>query len=423
MAPLGPWNEQRRVAVAVSGGADSLCLALLAARWGRPLGLIVDHGLRPESAGEAAATAQQLGALGVPARILQLHDLHRSPGLAARARAARYTALTQAAREAGLLDLLLGHHRSDQAETVLLRRAAKSGDAGLAAMAALSETPSLRLARPLLTIAPGRLRATLRAAGVAWVEDPSNRDPVAHRARLRLLLDDAEGTGAQVAALAAAAADSAARRAAREAEIAAVLAARATIRPEGFAILTPGALPAPALSALIRAIGGAAYPPGRDAVARLAADPRPAVLAGIRLLPAGKLGPGLLMVREAAAMSAPVAAFPGAVWDGRFRLADTARYQPGATVGALGHDAAGLRRISDLPAAILVTLPALRHHGVLAAVPHIGYPAPQSCARMVFSPASPAAGAPFLPPAEGTPGGMPTGLPSPMLRGAARAAG
>jgi len=90
-----------------------------------------------------------------------------------------------------------------------------------------------------------------------------------------------------------------------------------------------------------------------------------------------------------------VPAAAGAVWDRRFRMlegepADT-------TIGALGPDAASLRAFSDLPAAILVTLPALRVHGLLAAVPHIGYPDAKFSARMVFSPASTAAGAPFLP--------------------------
>jgi tRNA(Ile)-lysidine synthase len=171
------------------------------------------------------------------------------------------------------------------------------------------------------------------------------------------------------------------------------------IRPEGFAVLSPGSLPPAALSVLIRTIGGGAYPVSSAAVARLAGAPRPTVLGGVRLLDAGRLGPGLLLVREASQMKDAMRASEGAVWDRRFRMlvgepADT-------TIGALGTDAASLRAFSDLPAAVLVTLPALRVHGLLAAVPHIGYPDAKFCARMVFSPASNAAGAPFLPPARG----------------------
>ena len=79
-------------------------------------------------------------------------------------------------------------------------------------------------------------------------------------------------------------------------------------------------MPPAALGALIQAIGGASYAPAPDAVAALAARPRPATLGGVRLLPAGRLGPGLLVVREAAAMAPPTAAVPGAMWDGRYRL-------------------------------------------------------------------------------------------------------
>jgi tRNA(Ile)-lysidine synthase len=319
--------------------------------------------------------------------------------LAARARAARYEALIGAARAEGLADLLLGHHVRDQAETVLMRRRAHSGAAGLAAMAAVSELGFVRLLRPLLGVAPGRLRATLVAAGIGWVDDPSNDDQATLRARLRRELDDPDGDGPETDALAAEAIRLGMARAQAERGVADVLAERAMIRPEGFAVLSPGSLPAAALAALIRTIGGAAYPVSSASVARLAAAPRPAVLGGVRLLDAGRLGPGLLVVREASQMQGEVAAGRDAVWDRRFRM--MAGAPPDTTIGALGPDAASLREFSDLPAAVLVTLPALRVHGLLAAVPHIGYPGPEFCARMVFSPASNAAGAPFLPPSRG----------------------
>ncbi len=415
MEPLGPWAADRRVAVAVSGGADSMCLALMAARWGRPLALIVDHGLRPDSASEAAATLATLAGIGVPGRVLTLRGLR--PG-AARARAARYRALESACREAGLTDLLLGHHARDQAETLLMRQMSHSGPTGLAAMPAVVESTHIRLVRPLLAVAPGTLRVLLRAACVSWVEDPSNGNPAALRARIRLDLDDPEGDGTRTASLTAMVADYGARRARADTEIASVLAERVVMRPEGFAVLSPGALPAAALGALIRMIGGRAYPAATPALASLAAAPRPAVLSGVRLMQAGRLGPGWLLVREAAAIARPMPAQPGAVWDGRFRMTDEGDIPEGATIGALGGHAASLRRFSDLPSAVMQTLPAFRVHGVLAAVPHIGYPDRQSCARMVFSPASTAAGAPFLASAWG----MRTAPTPPMLQDAAQAA-
>jgi tRNA(Ile)-lysidine synthase len=359
--------------VAVSGGADSLCLAYLLSRWGSPLGFIVDHGLRHDSAAEAAEAARRLAGFGVPSRVLAIAGLARGTGLAARARAARYAVLKAAAREAGCTDLLLGHHRLDQAETVLIRREAGSGRAGLAGMAAVSEGHDIRLVRPLLGVPPGRLRATLRVVGLDWVDDPSNRNPLALRNRLRIGLNDPEGRGAASVALADAAAGHGMERAALDDETAACLASRVIIRPEGFAVLSPGKLPVPALAALIRTIGGHDYSAALASLTRLADNPSAAVLGGVRLLAAGRHGPGWLVVREPAAMAPPVIAVPGAIWDRRFRLDAPAGLPEGLSFGAVGADAAALRKRSNLPAAVLRTLPALRVQGALAAVPHIGY--------------------------------------------------
>jgi tRNA(Ile)-lysidine synthase len=397
MACVGPWSATRRVAVAVSGGADSLCLAYLCAGWGQPLGLIVDHGLRPESSAEAAETAKRLVGFSVPSRILRLQGLAPGPGLAARARAARYEALVGAAREAGCVDLLLGHHRLDQAETLLMRQGAGSGAAGLAGMADVVESHDVRFIRPLLGVPPGRLRATLRAAGLAWVDDPSNRNPAALRTRLREDLADADGTAPATRTLAAEAAAHGSARAKLESETADILARRVAVFPEGYAVLSPGELPVAALAALIRCVGGNPYPEAGASLARLAAAPGEAVLGGVRFLSAGRLGPGLLVVREAAAMAPPLAALDGALWDSRFRVALEAGLPAGLEVGALGPDSVALRQASNLPAAVLQTLPALRLHGMLAAVPHIGYrhAVMHGSVAVRFSPAHPLAGGPF----------------------------
>jgi tRNA(Ile)-lysidine synthase len=384
-----------RPAVAVSGGADSMCLAVLAREWGDPLALIVDHGLRPRSAAEAALTARRLCALGITSRILTLRGLRSGAGLAARARMARYAALSAAARQAGRVDLLLGHHLRDQAETVLIRRLSHSGAAGLSAMAAIAETAEIRLLRPLLTVPPGALRSYLRAAGIAWVEDPSNQDPAALRARLRAGLDDPEGDGACVRVLAADALDHAGRRADQDLRCAIELANRASIFPQGHAVVSPGPISPAALGMLIRAVSGAPHVAASAGLARLSSAPRPAVLGGVRLMAAGKHGPGLLVVREAKAMAPPVPARAGTLWDRRFLVEQDAG--EGAMIGALGDDAAALRKHSFLPAAVLRTLPALRLAGALVEVPHIGYRAGSGSARMAvsFAPATPASGAPF----------------------------
>jgi tRNA(Ile)-lysidine synthetase-like protein len=165
MAPLGPWTEDRRVVAGVSGGADSLALALLLARWGRPLACIVDHGLRAGSAEEAARTSERLAAIGVPVRILQA-CLRPGSAAAARARNARYALLQQACGEAGCADLLVAHHADDQAETVRMREAAGSGPSGRAGMASITY---MERRRPVLGRGPDQ-------PGPAHLAGPSARE-------------------------------------------------------------------------------------------------------------------------------------------------------------------------------------------------------------------------------------------------------
>jgi tRNA(Ile)-lysidine synthase len=401
MSGLGPFEPAPRLAAAVSGGADSMALALLAHKWvrqhcGSLLALVVDHRLRSESSREADQTVARLAGRGIAARVLAINGLHRGPALAERARAARSAALEACCAEAGILHLLLGHHAGDQAETLQIRALGGSGPAGMAGIAPLVETTRLRWLRPLLAIPPAQLRALLTATGVPWVEDPSNVDAAALRSRLRLLRRDHEGAGSATSALLAAAFASRRLRAEREAGIAASLSESVALRPEGFAILSGRPLSPPVLAAILQTIAGAPFPPSSRSVTALACSPRPATLAGVRLMPAGRLGPGLLAVREASAMAPAIPAGRGAVWDRRFRLDSAFPLPPEATLGALGDDAAHFRRHSSLPSAVLQTLPAVRLGSTLLAVPHLLYPAAKGNEHfpILFCPPRAAAAAP-----------------------------
>jgi len=399
MAELGPWEPAPSLAVAVSGGADSTALALLSADWahqrsGRVLALIVDHGLRADSAAEAVLTRDRLLTRGIEARILTVTGLAHGPALAERARAARYGALVEACNQADMPHLLLGHHALDQAETIMMRALGGSGARGLAGMAALTGRNGVRLVRPLLGQSPATLRDFLAERLMPWVEDPSNASDLARRSRLRRLSGDPAGTGPGTRAILRGAAVAADQRARADHRIARVLAERVSIRPEGFAVVSPGAIDPEALAALVRVIGGLAY---ARPVADLARDLRPTTLGGVRILPAGRFGPGWLLAREPRAMAPPVLAARGVAWDGRFRLVSDV--PAGMTLGPLGSDAATLRSRSPLPAIVLQTLPALRHGNVLASVPHLGYrdPAFGLDVIVVFDPPAPLAGAPFVP--------------------------
>jgi len=131
MAPFAPFESHPVLAVAVSGGRDSLALALLADQWarardGHAVGLIVDHGLRAEAAGEASATSDLLARHGIDVEILRWDGEKPAHGLQEAARAARYRLLFAACRARGILHLLVAHHADDQAETVVMRAGART---------------------------------------------------------------------------------------------------------------------------------------------------------------------------------------------------------------------------------------------------------------------------------------------------------
>jgi tRNA(Ile)-lysidine synthase len=139
-----------------------------------------------------------------------------------------------------------------------------------------------------------------------------------------------------------------------------------------------------ALAALVRAIGGGAFPPTAPAVAALLARGQ-GTLGGTRLTRQG------VLLREVAALSAPVPARDGACWDGRFRLEGTP--PPDCMIGALAAEAATLPRPAWLPAEAAQALPALRRDTVLVAVPALAYRVGQDpihC-RLRFAPAGGAA--------------------------------
>ena len=192
----GLISPDAHIGIAVSGGPDSIALLLLAsaARPGRIEAATVDHGMRPESAGEAAMVAELCGRLNLPHRTL-LADWPEPPqaNVQAAARAMRYRLLNEWAIERGLAAVATGHHADDQAETLLmrlLRGAGVGGMGGSRARRPLSE--DVHLVRPLLGWRKSELEAVVREAGVMAADDPSNRDPKHDRSRIRQLLGAAD---------------------------------------------------------------------------------------------------------------------------------------------------------------------------------------------------------------------------------------
>lgn len=391
MERLGPFEPAPELAVAVSGGPDSLALAHLTRDWaqskgGRVHALIVDHGLRPESAEEAYRVGHWLSSAHIAHHILPWVGRKPTTGIQATARAARYRLLEGWCQAHGVLHLLLAHHRDDQSETFLLRQERGSGVYGLAAMAGLSERAGQRLLRPLLGVPKARLRSTLTALGQHWIEDPSNYSSTQARARLRATLPELERQGLSMAGLASAAGAFGVVRASLEASVADLLSRVASIHPAGFVELDPLLLISAPKDVAMRALGqvlgvvsGAIYPPRFDRLERLYLALTGGLkggrtLAGCHIVPRrGRL----LICREAAAVVQKISLKAGIKthWDSRFAVAVADDARPGLILKCLGER--GVQGLADVlpwvvqsvPSPARATLPSIWNGNKLVCVP------------------------------------------------------
>jgi tRNA(Ile)-lysidine synthase len=181
-------HTPQRLGLAVSGGPDSLALLILAKAAGFDCAAAtVDHGLRPESADEAAFVAEICKTLDVP------HSIHRlgpadKGNISDWARGARYAALAKWAEDSAIPFLLTAHHADDQLETVIMRLNRGAGVGGLSGIRARRGN----VVRPLLGWRKAELEAVVKASGIAAMDDATNRDERFDRARLRKALARAD---------------------------------------------------------------------------------------------------------------------------------------------------------------------------------------------------------------------------------------
>lgn len=178
------------IAAGVSGGADSLALVLglhklLSAQNKRVVALTVDHGLRAESAQEAAYVAQVMARFGIEHHILVWQGDKPRRGVEDAARKARYALLEEWCVAHGVKTLAVAHHALDQAETFFLRLQRGSGLFGLCGMLPVSQLGKMMVVRPLLACEPEDLKDYLRERQIKWVEDPSNQCEDFMRVKIR----------------------------------------------------------------------------------------------------------------------------------------------------------------------------------------------------------------------------------------------
>ena len=432
MVPAGPFEPASHLAIAVSGGADSMALTLLAAAWarrrkGRVTALTVDHRLRPESDAEARQVGRWLSGRGIAHKILPWRGDKPASGVQAAARAARMRLLAEWCTRHNILHLLSGHQLEDQAGTLMLRLSAGSGGDGLAAMPLVQdlagpEGTSLRLIRPLLSVPAARLRAVLHRHDQAWADDPSNRKPAYARTRLVTALEEMAPDGSAAARLARTARRAGQDRAALENACGEAMARFIAPHPAGYFELEwapwrdlPQAISRRVLSRLLASAGARDFGPRLARLERLwqellgAYPKRAATLAGCRIVP---YRGSVLVCREPAAACERVALQPGHTrhWDRRFTVAlgRGAEFSGKCTVGRLGSEGISVLRrhlagegkaLARIPAPVRPSLPALRALDGVLAGPHLNYTRSDAGRRFraVFYPAGSVGGGAYGP--------------------------
>ena len=398
--PHGPFrilDDERAVAVAVSGGGDSMALLVLCARWaaetGKPvLALTVDHRLRPESGEEAATVARFCAERGIPHRILTWDDHDGIGNLSARAREARYGLMLDICRDEGIPVLLTGHTRDDQAETVLMRLSRGSGVDGLAAIPVQARRGEIRILRPLLDHSREDLREVLQAEGVDWSDDPTNEDTRYDRVQARQALDTLAPIGLTPERLARTARMMGRAKAVLEDAADALDAAACERFALGYALIDPVTLHHAReetglrlLARLLCEVSGQVYRPRLDALERLHTACTNvgfvgATLHGCAVHPHdGRLA----ICREPQACDHGIALEADTLWDRRFVIdASVLPSRAGLSVTATGEDGLTVLKAADAPlpehwtvaprAARLCT-PALRHGPDIVSIPLAGW--------------------------------------------------
>ena len=375
MARLEPFEPQPLLAVAVSGGPDSMALAMLASDWARQRGgsvhaILIDHGLRAESEDEVRIASDALSARGIETTIEKLSGPAPRNGKPAWARQERYKSLMMTTHRLGALHLLTGHHRDDQAETFILNLERGSGVKGLSGMAANRGVGSARIIRPLLNFSKAQLHSTALMYGLPVAHDPSNQDFRYSRTRVRAQLDNLE-----IRRLADTSARLANEDIALELAVSNLAANALTITPLGEATITMKKMAeAPAVIALrlftriAHAIGGRETPPRQEraeaALNQIISKTKSKLTLGSAIIT--RVEDRLNFRKELGKNPLPEITSPGH-WDGRFDVAVYPFWPENCVVRGLGYE--GLRQLESstaknriyrsTPRSVLAAAPAL----------------------------------------------------------------
>jgi tRNA(Ile)-lysidine synthase len=399
MASFGPFEERPTLAVAISGGPDSMALLLLAADWchqqeGKVIALTVDHRLRETSTEEALQVNQWVEERGIEHHILTWHHKDIITGIQKKAREERYRLMADFCLQQGILHLLTAHHSQDQLETFFQRLAQGSGLKGLQGILPQKYMLFGRLLRPLLKIPPQNLKDFLQEKKCPFLEDPSNTNPRFSRVRWRQLLPVLEKEGVTPQKLCFTLDFLHKDTHILEEILTEALARTTTFDSFGLAHVSITKLEHYSIDLIIhifrhilKAISGEDYPPKFEAVYRLVRrlnisdteNKGPTTLQGCYI---HKKKKEFLIGREYKVLKNKISIFNHegiAVWDNRFKLtcSDSLLISKGQ-VRALGVEGIQILQKEDIipssiPSPFLKTLPGIWINNKLIACPSLGW--------------------------------------------------
>ena len=394
-------STQIDVAVAVSGGADSMALLLLFDRWRQTrlandqqapdlTVFTIDHGLRSEAAGECQFVVDKARELGYEARILSWTGEKPTTGLQEKARDKRYQLLATACHLRGIKALMTGHHLNDQAETFLMRLARGSGVDGLSSIAPESRRYGLTLVRPLLDFEKQQLIELLADNDWRFISDSSNEDVRFERVRIREQQEELKKLGLTPKMIGLGAARLRRARSALNEVTDKFMAKNAFVSDFGTARIdqlalsdAPDEIALRALSRLLRICGGSQDVANlarlENLTAKLKGDfSTNRTLAGCRVIAKGDFW---LLAREAGRITElekPVVPDGCMFWDNRYIVCANKDASPKIVAGPLvmATDLETLKEdaaLQNVPKEALASLLTLRFDGQLIGVPAIDY--------------------------------------------------
>lgn len=185
---INEFSCSKKVAVAVSGGADSMallhCINNNVAKEVIPI--IIDHGLRSESYDEALFVQQQIkNKINLNAIIIKNNDTNIASSIQEKARIIRYELIHQFCIQNKINELFVAQHLDDQIETYIIRKNAKSSKIGLACMGYTNYYKTLKIIRPFLQTYKFEIINYCKQNNIVWVEDPSNKNQSFQRVKIR----------------------------------------------------------------------------------------------------------------------------------------------------------------------------------------------------------------------------------------------